>query len=134
MKSTGVKLLSLGLLWVLFGSSSQLHAGLILAQQTVQDKVSAVATQPTEKKGGKLKDTFSSAEGGQRNQSLLKVNLNTATAEQLAKALNGIGMKKAEAIVSYREQYGTFTDIEQLKEVPGIGPSFLKQNFSRMTL
>ena len=47
-----------------------------------------------------------------------QVSINQATAEQLAAAMNGIGLKKAQAIVSYREQYGPFSAIEQLKEVP----------------
>src|SRR5690625_7401906 len=35
-----------------------------------------------------------------------KVNINTATAEQLAEVLSGIGQAKAEAIVEYRNQNG----------------------------
>jgi competence protein ComEA len=63
-----------------------------------------------------------------------KVSLNQATAQQLAAALNGIGLKKAEAIISYREQYGAFTDIEQLKEVPGMGNALVERNLSRLKL
>ncbi|EGY29489.1 competence protein ComEA helix-hairpin-helix repeat region [Candidatus Regiella insecticola 5.15] len=63
-----------------------------------------------------------------------RISINTATAEQLAKSLNGIGMKKAEAIVSYREQYGRFTELEQLQEVSGIGSSFLERNSAKLKL
>ncbi len=49
-----------------------------------------------------------------------KVNLNTATAADLQK-LNGIGEKKAEQIIAYREQKGGFKSIDELKEVSGIG-------------
>lgn len=49
-----------------------------------------------------------------------KVNLNTASAADLQK-LNGIGEKKAEQIIAYREQKGQFKKIEDLKEVSGIG-------------
>lgn len=48
-----------------------------------------------------------------------KVNLNTATAEQLT-SLNGIGAAKAAAIISYREENGKFTCIEDIMLVPGI--------------
>ncbi|WEV40615.1 helix-hairpin-helix domain-containing protein [Lactobacillus sp. ESL0681] len=49
-----------------------------------------------------------------------KINLNTATAADLQK-LNGIGEKKAEQIIAYREKSGQFKKIEDLKEVSGIG-------------
>jgi competence protein ComEA len=48
--------------------------------------------------------------------------------------MNGIGLKKAQAIVSYREQYGPFTAIEQLKEVPGIGSALIERNSARLKL
>ena len=36
------------------------------------------------------------------------VNVNTATAEEIAQALKGVGLKKAEAIVAYRKSNGQF--------------------------
>ena len=33
--------------------------------------------------------------------------------------MNGVGLKKAQAIVSYREEYGPFKTVEDLKQVPG---------------
>ncbi|KAA9000063.1 competence protein ComEA [Affinibrenneria salicis] len=63
-----------------------------------------------------------------------EVSINSATAEQLAAALNGVGLKKAQSIVSYREQYGPFTQIEQLQEVPGIGAALLQRNLARLKL
>ncbi|MEC5318005.1 helix-hairpin-helix domain-containing protein [Brenneria populi subsp. brevivirga] len=63
-----------------------------------------------------------------------EVSINTATAQELAQAMNGVGLKKAEAIVSYREQNGPFTQIEQLQEVPGIGAALVERNLSRLKL
>lgn len=63
-----------------------------------------------------------------------QVNINTATIEELVARLNGIGAKKAEAIVNYRENNGPFTSIEQLQEVPGIGPALMEKNSSLLTL
>ncbi|CRE91984.1 TPA: ComEA family DNA-binding protein [Yersinia enterocolitica] len=63
-----------------------------------------------------------------------QININSADAEELAQSLSGIGRKKAEAIVNYREQFGFFTDAEQLLEVPGIGPSFLERNRSKLRM
>lgn len=63
-----------------------------------------------------------------------KLNINTATAEQIQKSLIGIGAKKAEAIIQYREKHGNFTAIEQLLEVQGIGKATLEKNKDRISL
>lgn len=62
------------------------------------------------------------------------ISINSATAQELASIMNGIGIKKAEAIVSYRQQFGPFTELEQLKEVPGIGSALVERNLSRLKL
>ena len=49
-----------------------------------------------------------------------KININTADTQQLQE-LNGIGEKKAEKIIQYREESGSFQTIEELKNVSGIG-------------
>jgi competence protein ComEA len=49
------------------------------------------------------------------------VNINTADAQTIADALNGIGEKKAKAIIAYRKENGAFKTIESLTEVSGIG-------------
>lgn len=51
-----------------------------------------------------------------------KVNLNTADAAQL-ETISGIGPATAEAIIAWRESNGSFTSIEQLLDVRGIGPA-----------
>ena len=56
------------------------------------------------------------------------VNVNTATAEQIAENLQGIGLKKAQAIIQYREQNGKFNAAEDLLNVKGIGESTLMKN------
>ncbi len=49
------------------------------------------------------------------------VNINTADAKTIGDALSGIGLKKAEAIVKYREEKGAFNAVEDLVKVNGIG-------------
>ncbi|HHF6289043.1 TPA: helix-hairpin-helix domain-containing protein [Haemophilus influenzae] len=61
-----------------------------------------------------------------------KLNINTATASEIQKSLTGIGAKKAEAIVQYREKHGNFTNAEQLLEVQGIGKATLEKNRDRI--
>lgn len=48
------------------------------------------------------------------------LNLNTCTAEELM-SINGIGEVRAGAIIAYREYLGGYTDVEQLKNIDGIG-------------
>ena len=56
------------------------------------------------------------------------VNINTASAVQIAEALNGIVLSKAQAIVDYRESYGLFTAADEIVFVRGIGDSTFENN------
>jgi competence protein ComEA len=56
------------------------------------------------------------------------VNINTADAAALAKALNGIGPAKAKAIVSYRDKNGPFKSVDQLAMVDGITQKLIDKN------
>ncbi|MGV9676562.1 helix-hairpin-helix domain-containing protein [Nocardia sp. NPDC003482] len=51
-----------------------------------------------------------------------KVNLNTATEAELD-TLPGIGPTTARAILTWRGEHGRFSSLDQLAEVPGIGPA-----------
>ncbi|MEG0099144.1 MULTISPECIES: helix-hairpin-helix domain-containing protein [Citrobacter] len=63
-----------------------------------------------------------------------RVSINTASAEDLARVMNGVGLKKAQAIVSYREEYGPFKTVDDLKQVPGMGSSLVERNLAVLTL
>ncbi len=62
------------------------------------------------------------------------VNLNTAGAKEIAKVLKGIGLKKAEAIIAYRQSHGSFKAVEELASVKGIGVATIAKNHSRIVL
>ncbi len=51
-----------------------------------------------------------------------RVNINTATVTEL-NTLPGIGITTAQAIVDYRLEHGLFQSIEDIKDVPGVGPA-----------
>lgn len=62
------------------------------------------------------------------------IDVNTATAEELAEGLHGVGMAKARAIVEYREENGDFEHVDELVNVRGIGLRTLDRNRDRIEL
>ena len=56
------------------------------------------------------------------------VNINKASAQEIADSLNGIGIKKAEAIVDYRKKEGNFSSPDELSNVKGIGEKTVAKN------
>lgn len=67
------------------------------------------------------KEDAKSTQGSSKSTvSNVKVNINTATQEELD-TLPGIGPSIASKIIDYREQNGKFNRIEEIKEVSGIG-------------
>ncbi|MGZ5052058.1 MAG: ComEA family DNA-binding protein [Methylobacter sp.] len=61
------------------------------------------------------------------NVSASPVNINSADAKTISDALSGIGLKKAEAIVKYREAKGEFKTVDDLVNVDGIGPKTVEK-------
>ena len=57
-----------------------------------------------------------------------QLDLNKATAEQLAEALTGISETKAKLIVMYRKEHGGFKSVEEIVLVKGIGVKTLEKN------
>ena len=62
------------------------------------------------------------------------VNINTASAEELAESLHGVGVKRAEQIIAWRKQHGAFKKLEELMQIKGIGSSTIEKNRSRIQL
>ena len=56
------------------------------------------------------------------------VNINTASADEMASALNGVGANKAAAIVEYRAANGDFKSADQIVLVKGIGSGIYEKN------
>lgn len=59
---------------------------------------------------------------GSTSQSEQMININTATQDQLEQ-LPGVGPSTAQKILLYREEFGIFKEIEEVKNVSGIGDS-----------
>ena len=62
------------------------------------------------------------------------MNINTADKDTLMTAIKGVGEKRAEAIIAYREQNGPFKSIEELAEVRGIGASIVEANMDNLSI
>ncbi|PJD90758.1 MAG: competence protein ComEA [Legionella sp.] len=61
-----------------------------------------------------------------------KINLNHASAKELTHAIRGIGEKRAQAIVQYRQTHGQFKAITDLAAVHGIGQRFVQKNLLQL--
>lgn len=68
----------------------------------------------------------------ENNQTSEKININTATQEELT-SLSGIGESKAKSIIKYREENGNFKSIEDIMKVSGISENLfakIKENIT----
>ena len=61
------------------------------------------------------------------------VNINKADVLSLTQ-LKGIGEKKAQAIIAYRDEHGPFQSVEELAEVKGIGEAIVNANREMISL
>lgn len=62
------------------------------------------------------------------------VNINTADKETLITAISGVGEKKAEAIIEYREQHGPFKSVDEITKIKGIGQGILDKNRENLSV
>lgn len=86
-----------------------------LAKQLTDQQVIYIPVVGEKVAGGAGNPAGSTTEGDQPI-----VNLNTATKEQL-QTITGIGEKKAEKILAYRQGHGEFKSVDELKSVDGFG-------------
>ena len=63
-----------------------------------------------------------------------QVDINSADADTLALALDGVGLSKARDIVAHRERFGEFKTVEELEEVRGIGTATIAANRDKILI
>lgn len=97
----------------LFTLSIAISTGLLAQTPAQPDQVKPAATVQTEEK---------------------LVDINTADAETLERQLEGIGPKKAAAIVEFREKNGFFKSLSDLEQVYGIGKKTLARNQDKIKI
>ena len=101
------------------------------AESKVESKVESKAGSKAEI-GGNGEETNKAAviedsqEKIQQNREEKKININTATEQEL-ESLKGIGPATAKNIIRYREEYGGFSSIEEIKNVKRIGDKIFEK-------
>ncbi|HOT95889.1 MAG TPA: helix-hairpin-helix domain-containing protein [bacterium] len=81
----------------------------------------SAAGMPRQKSAARSAEPLAQPLLSQKHRLIARLNINTATAEELA-SLERIGPAMAARIVRYREEHGPFQAIEQVQQVKGIGP------------
>ena len=71
--------------------------------------------------GNEIISTSDENDKGNASNPTNKVNINTASAEELVENIKGVGPKTAERIIKYRSESGGFKDISDIMNVKGIG-------------
>ncbi|STX50827.1 competence protein ComEA [Legionella busanensis] len=61
-----------------------------------------------------------------------QINLNTADIKLLTKSVKGIGTKRAESIIKYRQEHGNFKAVNDLAQVPGFGQKFINSHLEEL--
>lgn len=63
-----------------------------------------------------------------------KININTATEQQLSNGLDSIGAVMAKRIIEYRQKNGSFHSTDELKQVSGIGDKTFEKIRDKITV
>lgn len=82
-------------------------------------------------KGEKVTPTSTNSSNDTQNKKI--VNINTATVDDF-KDVTGIGPKKAEKVIAYREEHGQFKTLHDLTNVSGIGEKSLAKLKDQLTV
>lgn len=101
------------------GETPQIPSPALISQETTQTTETSQAT--------------SVSSTNEATTDTNKINLNSATKEQLQQ-LTGIGEKKADLIIQYREANGGFKKIEDLKNISGIGDKTFEAISNQITV
>lgn len=84
------------------------------------EQISVASKNSSNMNTGGVDSSVSEISPNSSNSTPNKININTASAEELM-TLDGIGEATAKKIITYRQEQGSFKTIDEIKEVSGIG-------------
>ncbi len=131
MIGIGLILLSLVIMYFAFSQPKVLvtdeKSNTTVSQNVVSSFFSVKAPQVSEKAVSSSSSNSYEYEMEKKNSTAqpevnFPININTCTAQDLI-SIKGIGETKAQAIIEYREYLGSYTSVEQIKNISGIGES-----------
>lgn len=102
------------------GATPEANLAKINLAYLLEDGMKLYVPSVNDKEEEKQNLSSSTNEQSGNNKQVLKININTATSEELQK-LPGIGEAMASRIITYRKENGKFSKSEDLKNVSGIG-------------
>ncbi|QDP72449.1 helix-hairpin-helix domain-containing protein [Legionella israelensis] len=76
--------------------------------------------------------SLKSPSAGKLQSTAEKINLNKADLQSLIHSYKGIGKKRAEAILAYREKHDGFKSIEELAKVKGFSKKFVQTHLKQL--
>ncbi|WP_181038369.1 helix-hairpin-helix domain-containing protein [Enterococcus faecalis] len=113
------------------GVSEEADTAQVNYSQKVKDQMIIYVPKKGEAMAQSL-ETLQESAPAQQNQEE-KINLNTATEAEL-QTISGIGAKKAQEIIRFRDEQGPFKTVEELKNVPGIGEKTVERLKDMLTV
>jgi len=131
MIGIGMILLSIVIMYFAFSQPKVLvtaeKSSTAVSQSAVSSSLSVKTSQVSQKAVSSSSSNSYEYETEKKNSTVrsevnFPININTCTAQDLT-SIKGIGETKAQSIIEYREYLGSYTSVDQIKNISGIGES-----------
>jgi competence protein ComEA len=103
----------------------------VSAHAAAAEPAAAAAPQPAQRAPAHTAEGDAPPAGG---PDLAPVNINRATAAELADAMANVNASVAQRIIDFRDAHGPFAAVDELVRVSGIGPATVAANRARLTV